>query len=77
MLDPSAYTLAPNGSGRTSSKSISQGSGGSGDRLFINDPRWRFQDESMLPKPRDYKNIEKKYRAGRGSSVPLDLKSFE
>ncbi len=45
--------------------------------MFIQDIRWRFQDESVLPKPRDFVNLEKRYRAGRGSSVPLDLSVFE
>ena len=79
MLDPSAYTLAPNGQGGRGGKSPlgqSDSSSGSG-RVYIHDPRWRFQDENMLPKPREFLGLEKKYRAGRGSSVPLDLSSFE
>ncbi|RKF56977.1 putative wasp-interacting protein vrp1p [Erysiphe neolycopersici] len=44
--------------------------------IIMNDPRWKFRDESMLPKPREFLGLPKKYRAGRGSSVPLDFKSF-
>ncbi len=44
--------------------------------IKIEDPRWRFQDESQLPKPREFVGFAKKYRAGRGSSVPLDLSQF-
>ncbi|KFY37012.1 hypothetical protein V495_07462 [Pseudogymnoascus sp. VKM F-4514 (FW-929)] len=72
MLDPSAYTLAPNGStprpGGAQRSPLSQESGG---RVSIQDIRWRFQDDSMLPKPREYTGTQKRYRAGRGSSVPL------
>ncbi|KAI4232858.1 MAG: hypothetical protein LQ349_004739 [Xanthoria aureola] len=42
----------------------------------IEDPRWRFQEESQLPKPREFVGFAKRYRAGRGSSVPLDLSQF-
>ncbi|KAL8701517.1 MAG: hypothetical protein Q9224_000455 [Gallowayella concinna] len=44
--------------------------------MRIEDSRWRFQDESQLPKPREFVGFAKKYRAGRGSSVPLDLSQF-
>lgn len=40
------------------------------------DSRWRFQDDSQLPKPREYVGGVKRYRAGRGSSVPLDLSAL-
>ncbi|KAL8997249.1 MAG: hypothetical protein Q9169_003442 [Polycauliona sp. 2 TL-2023] len=43
----------------------------------IEDSRWRFQEESQLPKPREFVGFAKKYRAGRGSSVPLDLSQFQ
>lgn len=43
----------------------------------IHDLRWRFQDEAQFPRPRDFSNGQKRYRAGRGSSVPLDLSSYE
>lgn len=44
--------------------------------IKIEDSRWRFQDESQLPKPREFVGFAKKYRAGRGSSVPLNLFQF-
>ncbi|TAQ88543.1 hypothetical protein B7494_g3146 [Chlorociboria aeruginascens] len=72
MLDPSSYTLSSNGA-LPKSPSSNRGS----ERMVINDPRWRFQDESMLPKPRDFIGGPKKYRAGRGSSVPLDLSALQ
>jgi hypothetical protein len=74
MLDPSSYTLSSNG-GLPKNPSPHRNSEPS-RRLVINDPRWKFQDESMLPKPRDFHGGPKKYRAGRGSSVPLDLSAF-
>jgi hypothetical protein len=43
---------------------------------MVNDSRWHFKDESLLPKPRDFQGLPKKYRAGRGSSVPLDLNAL-
>lgn len=68
-LDPSMYTLS-NGvlgsPGRPSTKSA----------LQIDDRRWKFQDESQLPPPRKFVGGLKRYRAGRGSSVPLDLQSL-
>ncbi|TQS38995.1 hypothetical protein Golomagni_00486 [Golovinomyces magnicellulatus] len=46
-------------------------------RLAIKyDSRWKFRDESMLPKPREFIGGPKKYRAGRGTSIPLDLNDF-
>ncbi|EPQ65868.1 hypothetical protein BGT96224_A21245 [Blumeria graminis f. sp. tritici 96224] len=45
-------------------------------RIIINDSRWKFTDDSMLPKPRQFQGGPKKYRAGRGSSVPLDINAF-
>lgn len=44
--------------------------------ITIQDDRWHFQDEGLLPKPRDFVGGPKKYRAGRGSSVPLDLSLY-
>ncbi|KAI4174762.1 MAG: hypothetical protein LQ343_002133 [Gyalolechia ehrenbergii] len=43
----------------------------------IEDSRWRFQEESQLPRPREFIGFAKKYRAGRGSSVPLNLSQFQ
>ncbi|KAI4193037.1 MAG: hypothetical protein LQ346_004026 [Caloplaca aetnensis] len=68
----------PNGTGSSyqlssSSNSIPPNKNG---MIKIEDPRWRFQDESQLPKPREFVGFAKKYRAGRGSSVPLDLSQF-
>ncbi|TEY37752.1 hypothetical protein BOTCAL_0512g00090 [Botryotinia calthae] len=67
-MDSSSYTLSSNGS-------LPQASGSS-RRIIINDPRWKFTDESVFPKPRDFIGGPKKYRAGRGSSVPLDLSAY-
>ncbi|KAI9670709.1 MAG: hypothetical protein M1831_005929 [Alyxoria varia] len=39
----------------------------------IQDSRWRFQDDSQLPKPRPFSGMTKKYRAGRISTVPLNI----
>jgi hypothetical protein len=46
------------------------------DYITVNDPRWHFKDESLFPKPREFHSKPRKYRAGRGSSVPLDLSSL-
>jgi hypothetical protein len=43
----------------------------------VHDSRWRFQDEGLFPAPRRFGGGTKKYRAGRVSSVPLDLRAFE
>jgi hypothetical protein len=75
MLDPSSYTLSSNGNLPKSSSPNRNSTPSS--RLVINDPRWKFQDESLFPKPRDFTGRPKKYRAGRGSSVPLDLSSLQ
>ncbi len=83
MLDPSAYTLGPanggggggGGSGGSSKNQSPVPSPGAGprERVVVQDARWRFPDESQLPKPRSFQGGHRKYRAGRGSSVPLDL----
>jgi hypothetical protein len=75
MLDISSYTLSSNG-GSAKGPSPSRNPEPA-RRMVINDPRWKFQDESMLPKPRDFTGGAKKYRAGRGSSVPLDLSALQ
>ena len=75
MLDPSSYTLSSNG-GLPKNPSPNRTSAPSG-RLVINDPRWKFQDESVFPPTREFRPGPKKYRAGRGSSVPLDLSSLQ
>lgn len=74
-MDPSAYTLTNGGSG-TGGKSGGSGTVSVG-MLRIHDGRWKFQDDAQLPKPREFVGGPKKYRAGRGSSVPLDLSQFE
>lgn len=80
MLDPSAYTLSPNGGGAPS-PSPTRNSGGtpsprSGGRYTVQDSRWRFISDDQLPKAREFQAGIKRYRAGRGSSVPLDLSSL-
>jgi hypothetical protein len=79
MLDASAYTLTPNG-GAPRKESLQSNTGqlnASSGRLVIQDIRWKFQAENMLPKPREFIGGAKRYRAGRGSSVPLDLSAFQ
>lgn len=69
----------PNGGGAktpspTRNVSLSHGpSGGGGGRYVVQDSRWKFTSEENFPKPRDFVGGPKRYRAGRGSSVPLDL----
>ncbi|EFX04111.1 proline-actin-associated protein [Grosmannia clavigera kw1407] len=85
MLDPSAYTLSSNGSsgapgpsptrnggGTVSPRAQSSGTG----RYIVQDTRWRFISDDQLPKAREFQAGIKRYRAGRGSSVPLDLSSL-
>lgn len=82
MLDPSSYTLSANGanspspSRNPSHSPTPSGGAGAGARFVVNDSRWHFKDESLFPKPRDFVGGSKKYRAGRGSSVPLDLSAL-
>lgn len=73
MADVASYTLT-NGS-RPRGESLSTASTGGGG-LIIRDPRWKFQPDEALPKPREFRGGPKRYRAGRGSSVPLDLGGF-
>ncbi|KAF2152918.1 hypothetical protein K461DRAFT_293229 [Myriangium duriaei CBS 260.36] len=70
-LDASAYTL--NGGSHSPSPSREASSG----RVNIDNPKWKFQPDGALPNPREYTGGPKRYRAGRGSSVPLDLAAFE
>ncbi|KAI1006829.1 hypothetical protein K3495_g1387 [Podosphaera aphanis] len=74
MLDVNSYTISPKGMNQTNS--IPNKGSESSSRIIIEDSRWKFQDESMLPKPREFHGGPKKYRAGRGSSVPLDLSTL-
>lgn len=82
MADAASYTLS-NGRARGNSAAGNTGSGaglgagGGGPRVVIQDARWKFQDEGSLPMPRQFGGGVKRYRAGRGSSVPLDLAAFE
>ncbi|KAG6153547.1 hypothetical protein E4U11_006962 [Claviceps purpurea] len=77
ILNPISYTLSANGAGtspsRQSSRSPMLSNGG---KIVVNDQRWQWKDESLFPKPRDFVGGPKKYRAGRGSSVPLDLSAL-
>lgn len=78
MLDPSSYTLTNGGSGvKSGPASPGVSSGGRGKIVPIHDLRWRFVDEGQFPNPREFTGGQKRYRAGRGSSVPLDLSAFE
>ncbi|KAF2171491.1 hypothetical protein M409DRAFT_18608 [Zasmidium cellare ATCC 36951] len=74
-MDASAYTLT-NGRSRADSTPQSIG-GGFGGRHVVQDSRWKFQGDDALPRPRDFSGGPKRYRAGRGSSVPLDLRALE
>jgi len=88
MLDPSNFTLTPNGGGG-GAKTPSPGrgpspspglspsfGGGGGERYVVQDARWRFHGEEHFPKPRTFVGGPRRYRAGRGSSVPLDLSAL-
>ncbi|KAJ4367541.1 hypothetical protein N0V83_007124 [Neocucurbitaria cava] len=80
MLDPSSYTLSNGGSGIKSPTSPGMATGGGGHKgkiIPIHDLRWRFQDEGQFPRPREFTGGMKRYRAGRGSSVPLDFSAYE
>ncbi|KAI9857443.1 MAG: hypothetical protein M1824_004851 [Vezdaea acicularis] len=76
MLDPSSYTLS-NGGNQSPSLEWNNGQNGRRNSSRVNDSRWVFQDESQLPKPREFVGGPKRYRAGRGSSVPLDLSALQ
>ena len=82
MLDPSSFTLSRNGSRSpppVAGPGVDAGvvtTRSSGAAAGVQDDRWTFKDESLLPKPRPFEGGERKYRAGRGSSVPLDLSVY-
>ncbi|KAK4132597.1 hypothetical protein BT67DRAFT_463641 [Trichocladium antarcticum] len=82
MLDPSSFTLAPNGGAAAAPNPTRQPStmgpgGGAGPaRYVVQDPRFKFLGEENFPKPRGFVGGPRRYRAGRGSSVPLDLGAF-
>ncbi|KAG5979765.1 hypothetical protein E4U55_004767 [Claviceps digitariae] len=74
ILNPISYTLSANGTNSSPTRQSSHSpSPSNGARVIVDDPRWQFKDESLFPKPREFVGGPKKYRAGRGSSVPLDL----
>ncbi|EMF17513.1 uncharacterized protein SEPMUDRAFT_146512 [Sphaerulina musiva SO2202] len=70
--DSSSYTLTNGSRNRADS-----GARNSGARFVVQDSRYKFQDDGQLPKPRDFSGGPKRYRAGRGSTIPLDLKALE
>ncbi|THY36077.1 hypothetical protein D6D01_00749 [Aureobasidium pullulans] len=78
-MDASAYTLSNGASLKFPSQSYqgASGSRGGGGRITIDDTRFKFQPDETLPKPREFSGVTKMYRAGRGSTVPLDLSAFE
>jgi hypothetical protein len=76
MLDASAYTLSNAHPGHNGIAPAMRSPLSKGGPIRIEDPRFKFQDESQLPKPREFVGGVKRYRAGRGSSVPLDLSQF-
>jgi hypothetical protein len=69
-LDPSAYTLTNGGS------SPGHQNTGSHGIIRVEDNRFKFQSDGLLPKPRPFVGGPRRYRAGRGSSVPLDLSAL-
>ncbi|KAF2717560.1 hypothetical protein K431DRAFT_315657 [Polychaeton citri CBS 116435] len=72
-----SYTLQQNGASAPTRNRENSVQKSAGQRLTITDNRWKFQADSQLPKPRDFTGGAKRYRAGRGSSVPLDFAAFE
>ncbi|KAI5369581.1 Putative WH2 domain-containing protein [Septoria linicola] len=70
--DAASYTLTNGSRSRADSGARSNGA-----RYTVQDSRFKFQDDGQLPKPRDFSGGPKRYRAGRGSTVPLDLKALE
>lgn len=71
-LDPSAYTLTNGGSSPTHSSRSPSAHG----NVRVEDTRFKFQGDGLLPKPRPFTGGARRYRAGRGSSVPLDLSAL-
>jgi hypothetical protein len=73
--DRSCYTAA---NGRRSS--ISRGGShirrNEGARITIQDARFRFQPDEALPVPHRFHGLPKRYRAGKGSTIPLNLNAF-
>jgi hypothetical protein len=82
MPDASSYTLVSNGGGSSGTRSRADSGArpqtdGGGGNFTVQDTRWKFQDDGQLPKPREFLGGGRRFRAGRGSSVPLDLGAFE
>jgi hypothetical protein len=74
---PASYTLS-NGGGRSrGNSSAALGRTNSGRPMVISDVRWKFQPDEQLPKPREFIGGPRAYRAGRVSTVPLDLGAYE
>ncbi|PLN84366.1 hypothetical protein BDW42DRAFT_163015 [Aspergillus taichungensis] len=71
-LDPSAFTLT-NGGPSPGSSLLGPSAHGA---IRIDDSRFKFQAEGLFPKPRPFVGGARRYRAGRGSSVPLDLRAL-
>ena len=61
-----AYTI--NGHSNSSS---------SGQKVVIDDKRFKFVNANALPNPRRYEGAKKLYPSGRGSSIPLDLSLYD
>ncbi|KAJ5793792.1 hypothetical protein N7457_000391 [Penicillium paradoxum] len=75
-LDPSAYTLSNGGSPAPASRSPSAHGPSAHGPVRIEDVRFKFQSDGLLSKPRQFVGGVRRYRAGRGSSVPLDLSAL-
>jgi hypothetical protein len=76
MFDAGSYTLSNENSLHPASPQDETDAFNTHLTLHIVDSRWHFQDESEIPKPREFLRGAKKYRAGRGSSVPLKLSDY-
>jgi hypothetical protein len=72
----SSYTLM-NGSSPSYSRGESHIGRSSGARIIIQDHRFEFQPDEALPMPRQFDGGPRRYRAGRGSNMPLNLSAFE
>jgi hypothetical protein len=75
-INRSSYTLT-NGSSHSLSRDESHIGRSSGARITIQDNRFEFQPDEVLPMPRQFDGGPRRYRAGRGSNIPLDLSAFE
>ncbi|KAF1930708.1 uncharacterized protein M421DRAFT_90549 [Didymella exigua CBS 183.55] len=76
-MDASMYTLSNGGANLRSPTGTLGGAGHKGTITPVHDLRWRFQPENSFPAPRPFTGGAKRYRAGRGSSVPLVLSAYE